>query len=70
MSYTCDTCGTSKDDDTRSGRVPLGWRFQSIGKRVVLLCDACGFLSPRDRVSPVLEDMLHARDIDVDEPNR
>ncbi len=69
MDYTCDACGTSKSHDGSRGKVPLGWRFQWIGKRVVLLCDACGFLSPRDRASSVLMDMLRARGIDVDKPN-
>ncbi len=53
----------------KQGKVPLGWRFQWIGKRVILLCDACGFLSPRDGASSVLIDMLHARGIDVHEPS-
>ncbi len=70
MNHTCDACGTSKEQDASKGRVPLGWRFQWIGKRVVLLCDACGFLCTRNGASSVLVDMLRARGIDVDKPDK
>ncbi len=70
MNYSCDACGSSTDHDVRKGQVPLGWRFQWLGRDLIVLCDACGFLCPRDCASTVLLDMLRARGIDVDEPDR
>ncbi len=70
MNYTCDACGSSVDHDVRTGQVPIGWRFQWVGKDVIVLCDACAFLCPRDGASPMLLEQLRARGIEVDEPDR
>ncbi len=69
MNYACDACGASKDHDPSKGHVPTGWRFQRIAKRVVLLCDSCSFLCPRDGASPLLLEQLRARGIDVNKSN-
>ncbi len=70
MNYTCDACGASKEHDPGKGHVPTGWRFQRIAKRVVLLCDSCSFLCPRDGASPMLLEQLRARGIDVNGADR
>ncbi len=67
MNYTCDACAISKDHDPDKGYVPTGWRFQRIAKRVVLLCDSCSFLCPRDGASPMLLEQLRARGINIEE---
>ena len=70
MSDTCDACGTSKDHDVSEGHVPPGWRFQRIARQVVILCDSCSFLCPRDGASRMLLEQLRSRGIDTNSPNR
>ncbi len=65
MDFTCDACGTSKDHDRSSGNVPPGWRYQRVARRVVVLCDSCSFLCPRDAASPMLVEQLRARGINI-----